>query len=814
MFIQKNKQHRAIFMSQLLIGFGQGKHRKPFVRDSGSVFFKIIGVIFALLITLTLFLILLTKLIPFNSQNDNSELRKDKPERTAQAIIEKARAYARQNHTWIAIIEYKSALTLDPENDTVYFELAENYVLQKDIRKAILAYQAATTINPRNKYAKLRLGQIYLETEKLSEAREIISAVLEADSRAIEAYHLLSSIQIREKDFDEAIGTLEKALLISEENVKTKIALASLYEASSKRDLAEAIYKDALALAPSRREPYMKLCKFYRKDKAWDKMEALLLHVLETPGIRESKLTDLAHFYEGQKKYNAAETFYNRAVDEFPQSAQAIVNLAEFHTRRNKLDSAVATMEKAVRLEPDNSKYRVGLAQIYLAFDMPDFSWSELEKAQEIEKDGLNAGFVEGKLLMKRGDFRGGYIFLSWIIDQGFTNADAYYLRSLCTKYQTSPGGPSQEMKKDFQAALLIEPDMLKARIELIEMYLREKDTAKADEHLGFAFRQFPRSPRLLILLAALRVLQGDRDGAREIYTAIMEQNPSYIPGHLRLALLYTASGEIDQAVRSYLRVYEADPRQVSILKKISEILVSKKHYKKAMAILNSDQIPQDKISQAFVENLRGEIFVKAGEKTKGIDSFQASIALDPGATAPKMNMAKLFMDSKQMEKAKNIYVEAEKKNPEHPAILTALGVIHACQGEAELAESYYRRVLAIDDDHLYASNNLAYLLAEANRNINEALELAGIARDKDPSDPDTLDTMGWVYYKKGFYLYAIMFFKESLALKPDNPITCYHLGMALSKTNESEKAKSYFEKAISLDPDFKHAEEARNMLK
>jgi len=298
------------------------------------------------------------------------------------------------------------------------------------------------------------------------------------------------------------------------------------------------------------------------------------------------------------------------------------------------------------------------------------------------------------------------------------------------------------------------------------------------------------------------------------MYTAIVEQNPSYIPGHLRLALLYTTSGKIDQAVRSYLRAYEIDPQRASILKKISGILVSEKRYKKAMATLNSIKIPENKIFRAFVENLRGEISVKAGDERKAINSFQTAIALDPTAIAPKINMARLFMDRKQMEKAKTIYMEVERVKPDHLAMLMALGFIHARQGDLKVAESYYRRILAIDANHGYTSNNPAILLMEARGDIAEALRLTAITLDKNPYDPSVLDNMGWLYYQKGHYPRAMLFFKKSLALKPDNPLACYHMGMALYRTKKFIEARQYFTIALSFDQDFQHAEEALNMLK
>ena len=772
-----------------------------------------------------LVLVLLTTLMLLSCENNN-------PEPTAGAFIEKARAYVRQHNTWDAITEYRNATRLDPENGIAYFELAENLVMVNSISNAIETYKKAAAINPENKYAKLRLGQIYLSSGKISEAREIISSVLATYPQDIEAHHLLTSIEIMEKNFDAAIEILKKAMLIAEENIKTRLTLASLYMISSKQGLAEAMYKDILAIDPSQRLPYMELCELYWKDKAWGKMEDLLLDVLETPGIRETKLTDLARFYEGQKKYSTAQTYYDRAVDEFPQSIQALMNLAEFYTRRNNRDNAITTMKKALNLSPDNLECMIGLAQVYLAFDMPNYSWHEINKAVELDNYNLDANFIVGKLLIKRGDYKGANDYISWVISQGFTNADAYHLRAMCTKHQVLLEGQNQElfkaaprllhkaevvqrekMKKDLQKALMIDANKLKSRIELIEIYLYEKNIAKADEHLGFAFRQSPRNPRLFILTAALKIFRGDRDGAIKIYTAIVEQNPSYIPGHLRLALLYTASGKIDQALHSYVRAYEIDPQQISILKKISDIHVSKKSYKKAMAFLNSRKIPKDKISQAFVENLRGEIFVKARDERNAINSFQKAIVLDPTAIIPKMNMAGLFMGRNQIEKAKAIYLEIERAKPDHFAMVMALGYLYEMEGKTQQAETQYRKALKIDPEHANAANNLAYLLLKTEAGLEEAFSLASQAKRKDPISPSILDTMGQVYYKKGLYQYAISEFKESIKLNPNIASTCYHLGMTYYNVQKFELALTYLQKALVIDTRFDGSDIARQLI-
>jgi tetratricopeptide (TPR) repeat protein len=75
------------------------------------------------------------------------------------------------------------------------------------------------------------------------------------------------------------------------------------------------------------------------------------------------------------------------------------------------------------------------------------------------------------------------------------------------------------------------------------------------------------------------------------------------------------------------------------------------------------------------------------------------------------------------------------------------------------------------------------------------------------------MDTLGWVYYKKGLYDLAIGEFSDSLAKIPENAAVIYHLGMAYYKKGEKEKAKEQLEKALSLQPDFPGSDEARQVL-
>ena len=151
---------------------------------------------------------------------------------------------------------------------------------------------------------------------------------------------------------------------------------------------------------------------------------------------------------------------------------------------------------------------------------------------------------------------------------------------------------------------------------------------------------------------------------------------------------------------------------------------------------------------------------------------------------------------------------------PAHLIAYMSLGTIYQQKGDIKEAESYYREALGIRKDFAPAANNLAWLLAEHGGNIDVALSLAQTAKEKMPKDSSVMDTLGWIYYKKGLYRSAISELQESHEKIPENPVILYHLGMAYLKNNQMEEAKAALEKALKLNEEFPGHKEARQALK
>ncbi|MFN7983338.1 MAG: tetratricopeptide repeat protein, partial [Vicinamibacterales bacterium] len=124
-----------------------------------------------------------------------------------------------------------------------------------------------------------------------------------------------------------------------------------------------------------------------------------------------------------------------------------------------------------------------------------------------------------------------------------------------------------------------------------------------------------------------------------------------------------------------------------------------------------------------------------------------------------------------------------------------------------------YQDVLRRDPTAAVAANNLAWMMAQGNENIDVALQLAQTAKAKLPLLPEVSDTLGWIYYKKEMPPQAIAALKDSVDRSPRSSLFHYHLGLAYLQGGDREKAKASFEQAVRLGADSPIAADARKQL-
>lgn len=209
------------------------------------------------------------------------------------------------------------------------------------------------------------------------------------------------------------------------------------------------------------------------------------------------------------------------------------------------------------------------------------------------------------------------------------------------------------------------------------------------------------------------------------------------------------------------------------------------------------------------VEQLRRQEYRQAEELLK------RTLACRPGSLAFRSRVVELLVASlveqrKWIECAALIESSLEHGLSPHGRLQLTLAACYDQVHDFQRAEKIYRDYLQSHPDDPAACNDLAYHYAQRGVRLEEALELVKKALAKDPLSGPTLDTLGWVYYRKGWLRQAEIALLQARQLTPseDQAEVLYHLGAVYAEMGRYPQALRFLNQALQLQPDFPEATE------
>jgi Flp pilus assembly protein TadD len=126
---------------------------------------------------------------------------------------------------------------------------------------------------------------------------------------------------------------------------------------------------------------------------------------------------------------------------------------------------------------------------------------------------------------------------------------------------------------------------------------------------------------------------------------------------------------------------------------------------------------------------------------------------------------------------------------PEDLLTLNALANFYLLDHQFHKARNQFGHITRLSPRSALAHNNLAWLLLQEDR-IDTALTHAQKARELAPNDPEIMDTLGMVLFRKGNYRAAERLFEDATDRLPQNLDVQFHLAQASAKSGNREKAK------------------------
>ncbi len=193
----------------------------------------------------------------------------------------------------------------------------------------------------------------------------------------------------------------------------------------------------------------------------------------------------------------------------------------------------------------------------------------------------------------------------------------------------------------------------------------------------------------------------------------------------------------------------------------------------------------------AALTELAARVEVIMGNAAAARQMLEKIVQTHPDYLQAYEDLGQMYVKDNNLGAAQTQYEAIVKRDPNNVAAQTMVGMLHQVSGRTEPARAAFKRVLEINPRAVVANNNLAYMYAEEETNLDMALQMAQTAKIASPDDADVNDTLGWVYYKKGMPDQAISALQHAIQVKPTNPLYHFHLAMAYVRAGQRPQART-----------------------
>jgi len=727
------------------------------------------------------------------------------------AHFENGVAYFREGKFKSARLGFENALQIDAKYIEALEFLGKTYLKLGDARRAFRVYVKVAELEPDNIEAQIKLATFHWLAQNHGKSRKAVDAILTMDPANIEGLLLHGGLLGQEEDLAGAASAFEKVIELDGKEIRGYLGLAHVRSAQGRAGDAEKILQEAVQIDSQAEITWRELFRFYQTEQKFALAEGVLKDAMAANPESSDLSIELGNFYFSRQDRQAAEAAYLRAIDLAPDRTKPYLALAGFLDAVGSEDRALAIYQKALELKPDDPRLIDTIAGYHL----------KLKNFEEVERY-VNASLkkrpgyfpmrlLKAELLTLRKKFNEAIGMLDSLIKEEPGSARAHYVSGLAHMGK----GDINTAKADISRAVELSRRFAKARLLLAELHFREREYKWAQKEAQEVLAIFPNDYKATLIVGNAYLYQGRLAEAGDIYESLIQLDPENPAGYFRLGLVQRIQRKYAPALANFEKALTLRPDFMDALTNITRIYIARNE--PDQAIIRCDRYLKDMGGEpeiaARVYHLKGQIYIARENRAEAKKSYTMAIEKDPNYLASYYMLARVFFLDEAQDRVIAQYEAILEKDPNQAIPHMMLGIIYEMQQNYDLAENHYRLALETDPELAAAANNLAYILADRNKNLQEALSLAQIAKEKLPDSPFAMDTLGWAYYKKGFYDLALVEIADSLEKVPENPTVIYHLGMIHYQKGEPEKARAALEKALRLNEKFPEADKARKML-
>lgn len=327
----------------------------------------------------------------------------------------------------------------------------------------------------------------------------------------------------------------------------------------------------------------------------------------------------------------------------------------------------------------------------------------------------------------------------------------------------------------------------------IAQLSLRDTAAARESFRNSIEYRPQYQLPRIHLALTTPDI-QTREDELLKVYR--LNTNSYY--ANFYLGKLYADQNLFSKAEHHLRKALEINPADEEVMEALSAFLLDQQRFTEAELIIRGfsihDTLPQTYFQQARMASKQdlnedaAALYQLAIEKS-GFDYPEAAL-----------NLALLYKEQNQPEKAIETYREATRMKPDYAIAYYNMALLHGDLGNIEEQIQNYKLAIKHDPYHSKSWYNLAQIYEEQ-ENYAGAIEAYHKAIEAEPDYLKALSSLGIIYSQLEQFDKAIRTYLTLLSKYPNYSRARYNLGLAYSKTDQFEKAIEAYTKVIETDP-------------
>jgi len=759
--------------------------------------------------------------------------------------LEKGQQFLSAGNFEKARVEFRNALQIAPTDSEARYE---NGVVDEklgNIREAAQFYRGAIDVNADNVKARVGLGRVYLFGGAPDKALEVIDPAFAKHPDDAGLLTVRAAARVQLKDRVAALADAQRAVQLAPMSEDAVSVLAGIHKANGDTAKAIALLADAVKRIPGTVDLRLELAQLYSDAGQQARTEEILVDLVRLKPTVAAHRFRLAQFYARLNKIDDAERILRVGIKAMPQQREMKSALIDFLAARRSREIAETELNGFIAQDPKDYALRFALAQFYEQgkdFPKAEAVYRQVIAAADLDGPGITARDRLAALRVQQNDAAGAEKLVAEVLAKVPRDDDALILRGNLALAQKDP----KTAIADLRAVLRDQPNAVGVMRALARAHLANGEPALAEETMRRAVDSNPTDASARLDLAQLLIQLGKPEQAKPVVDALVNQQPNnmealtaqfkiaaamkdfvaakaaasaIVAANPKLALGYYFQGGVaetekhpDEAIRLYSAALEMQPGTTEPLQALSRVLASQNRAPEALKRLDETaaQFPQS----AFAPNLKGEMLLSMKRVPEAVAAFKIAAERDPKYLPPYRNLAYVQLMNHDNDSAIATLRDAIAKVPAPEALEMELASLDEHLGKPNDAIEVYEAALRRNPNSDVAANNLAMLFVNYKKDqasLDRAKQLA--ARFSASTNPDFLDTYGWVLYKRGDATAAVTVLQSALSKTPDSPVSLYHLGMAQALAGQPDAARDSLARSLKTGKDFNGSAEAKAAL-